>query len=94
LESTRQLVFHFLNEEVLVDVAGRCLKRHAGRGWEKTQDPLLELVTVIYLNHVKKLYPLGSDIVGVKDLKEAHFFQGPHELRTDPLLQRYGRCGL
>lgn len=91
LESARQLVFHFLNEDVLVDVAERCLKRGDGRGWERTQDPLLELVTLIYLNHVKKLYPLGSDIVGVKDLKEAHFFQGPHELQTDSLLQRYGK---
>ena len=91
LESDRQMAFHFLNEEVLVDVAERCLKRDDGRGWEKTQDPLLELVTVIYLNHVRKLYPLGSDIVGVKDLKEAHFFQGPHVLQTDPLLQRYGQ---
>ena len=91
LESARQLVYHFLNEDVLVDVTGRCLKRNDGRGWEKTHDPLLELVTVIYLNRVKKLYPLGSDIVGVKDLKEAHFFQGPHVLQTDPLLQRYGQ---
>ena len=33
---------------------------------------------------------MGKDIVGVKDLKEAHFFQGPHALRTDPLLKRYG----
>ncbi len=90
-ESDRQLVFQFLHEEVLVDVAGRCLKRDGGNGWEITPDPLLELVTVIYLNHVKKLYPLGADIVGVKDLKEAHFFQGPHVLQTDPLLQRYGQ---
>ena len=91
LQSTRQLVFIFKNESVLVDVIGRCLKRNDGRGWEKTHDPLLELVTVIYLNRVKKLYPLGSDIVGVKDLREAHFFQGPHVLQTDPLLQRYGQ---
>ena len=74
-----------------MDVASRCLKRDAGRGWQETQDPLLELVTVIYLNRVKKLYPLGAEIVGVKDLKEAHFFQGPHELQTDTLLQRYGQ---
>ena len=91
LESDRQLVFQFLHEEVLVDVAGRCLKRDDGNGWQITPDPLLELVTVIYLNHVKKLHPLGADIVGVKDLKEAHFFQGPHVLQTDPLLQRYGQ---
>jgi hypothetical protein len=29
--------------------------------------------------------------VGVKDLKEAHFFQGPHALLVDPLIKRYGR---
>jgi hypothetical protein len=56
-----------------------------------TQDPLLELVTVVYLNNVKMLYPLGKEIVGVKDLKEAHFFQGPHALQIEPLLKRYGR---
>ncbi len=89
--SERQLVFQFLNEEVRVDVAERCLKRDSGSAWEKTPDPLLELVTVVYLNNVKQLYPLGREIVGVKDLKEAHFFQGPHVLQTDPLLQRYGK---
>jgi len=48
------------------------------------------LVTVLYLIKVDDIYPVGKDIVGVKDLKEAHFFQGPHALRTDPLLKRYG----
>jgi hypothetical protein len=28
--------------------------------------------------------------VGVKDLKEAHYFKGRHELRLVPLLERYG----
>jgi hypothetical protein len=37
------------------------------------------------------LYPLEKEIVGVKDLKEAHFFQGPHALQTEPVLKRYGR---
>jgi len=86
-----QLTFHFLNEDVQVDIAARCLKRRQGREWESTSDPLLELVTVVYLNRVKMLYPLGKEIVGVKDLKEAHFFQGPHTLRLDPLIKRYGR---
>lgn len=89
--SGRQLVFHFLNEDVRIDVDARCLMRDTGRGWQRTQDPLLELVTVIYLNSVKELHPLGREIVGVKDLKEAHFFQGPHVLQTDPLLQRYAQ---
>jgi hypothetical protein len=91
LVSPHQMVFHFLNEDVLVDFNARCLKRDNGQGWESTPDPLLELVTVVYLNNVKMLYPLGKEIVGVKDLKEAHFFQGPHALQVDPLLKRYGR---
>jgi hypothetical protein len=33
---------------------------------------------------------MDKDIVGVKDLKGAHFFQGPHELKTEPLIRRYG----
>ena len=89
--SPDQMVFHFLNEEVLIDFSERCLKRDSGQGWETTPDPLLELVTVLYLNNVTMLYPLGKDIVGVKDLKEAHFFQGPHELKIQPLIERYGQ---
>ncbi len=29
-------------------------------------------------------------MVSVNDLKDAHFFQGPHELKTRPLLDRFG----
>jgi hypothetical protein len=90
LDSAQQMAFDFLNEEIRIDVAERCLKRHTDNGWEMTRDPLLELVTVAYLNQVETLNPLGREIVSVKDLKEGHFFQGPHELKTDPLLQRYG----
>jgi hypothetical protein len=89
--SAHQMVFHFLNEDVLVDFDARCLKRDKGQGLKSTQDPLLELVTVVYLNRVNMLHPLGKEIVGVKDLKEAHFFQGPHALLVDPLIKRYGR---
>jgi hypothetical protein len=89
--SSHQMVFAFLNEKVLVDLKERSLKRDRGRGWEKTSDPLLELLTLVYLNNVKILHPLGREIVSVKDLKEAHFFQGPHALQVDSLLQRYGQ---
>ena len=89
LSSSRAL-FRFLNEDVMVDIENRCLKRKVDDKWEISDDPLLELVTVLYLINVNDIYPVGRDIVGVKDLKEAHFFQGPHELRTDPLLKRYG----
>jgi hypothetical protein len=88
--SPQQLSFLFLNEEVLVDLSDRCLKRSGGSGWQKTDDPLLELATVLYLINVKEVYPLGKDIVGTKDLKEANFFQGPHALKVEALIKRYG----
>jgi len=89
-DSSGHLKFHFLNENILVDLNARCLKRMQDGQWSKTEDPLLELATVLYLLNVNGLYPMDRDIVGVKDLKEAHFFQGPHALRTEPLVRRYG----
>jgi hypothetical protein len=89
-DASGNLKFSFLNENILVDFNDRCLKRKADGDWLKTEDPLLELVTVLYLVNVNGLYPMDRDIVGVKDLKEAHFFQGPHVLRTEPLVRRYG----
>jgi hypothetical protein len=88
--SSHQVLFRFLNADVLVDTKNRCLKRRTDNIWEPSADPLLELVTVLYLLNVKDIYPVGRDIVGTKDLKEGHFFQGPHALRTEPLLRRYG----
>jgi len=85
-----RVLFRFLNEEVMVDVTGRCLRRLKSGRWKRTDDPLLELATVLYLINVKDVYPLGRDIVGPKDLKEGHFFQGPHELKIAPLLERFG----
>lgn len=86
-----RLMFKFLNRSVMVDPRDRCLKRPAGGLWERVDDPLLELVSVLYLNNVQDVYPLGRDIVGTKDLREGHFFQGPHELRIAPLVARYGK---
>jgi len=88
--SSGRVLFHFLREDVMVDIENCCLKRLVETGWEITDDPLLELATVMYLINVNDIHPIGRDIVGVKDLKEGHFFRGPHALKTDSLLKRYG----
>ena len=88
--SDRQVIFKFLNEEIMVDLEARCLKRKQGNTWIRTSDSLLELATVMYLINVDELVPVGREIVGITDLKEGHFFQGPHELKLDPLINRYG----
>ncbi len=84
------VIFRFLNEDILVDFQSRMLKRRNGMDWEQSQDPLLELVSLVYFGSAKSLLPLSQDIVSPNDLKEGHFFQGPHELKTAPLLERYG----
>ncbi|RTZ98343.1 MAG: hypothetical protein DSY90_04320 [Deltaproteobacteria bacterium] len=85
-----RLRFKFLNEIREVDFSNRCLLERSGHGWTVSDDPLLTLATVVYLNNVRMIYPVGRDIVGVKDLKEGHFFTGPHALRIDRLLTRFG----
>lgn len=83
------LVFPFLNNEIMVDMDNRCLKAASKEGWTRFDDPMLELMTLVYLNHATQT-PFTNSIVGAKDLKGAHFFQGPHELRVNRLIKRYG----
>ncbi len=56
---------------------------------EKIENPFLELIILVYLLNVSSDDP-SQDIISVRDLKNAHFFQGPHELQTAPLLNLYG----
>jgi hypothetical protein len=84
------LLFRFLREDVLVDMKKRCLKQPEGRSYKVIKRPLLELVILLYMINVKTLHPFGKDIVGPKDLKEGHFFRGPHGFRAGSLAERYG----
>lgn len=86
-----QFQFRFLSADVRIDLdTRRLLLPDAVGGWATCEDPLLALATVIYLKNVRQLYPLGQDIVSARELKEGHFFSGPHVFRTDPLLNRFG----
>ena len=81
--------FRYLSEDVRVDLTHRCLHRFRQGGWQRENDPLLTLATVVYLKNVDGIYPLGKEIVGIGDLKQGSFFTGPHELRTTALLDRF-----
>jgi len=83
------MILPFLQKVVLVDVAARCLREPGGGQWERVDHPLLELLTLVYLLNARAV-PTSGRMVSVKELKDAHFFQGPHELPTAPLLERYG----
>ncbi len=85
------LVFRFLGEARRVDLQAARLERLRRKVWEPAEDPLLEIVLRQYLCRVRESLPAGEPLVGVRDLREGHFFRGPHALDFGPLLARYGR---
>jgi hypothetical protein len=78
------------NEILWVDTLGRRLCRRKGGLWTEVVDPLRELVTLLYLMNVPQAQPGAREIIGVGDLKEAHYFRGPHAIDLKGLLERYG----
>lgn len=83
------LILPFLNKVLRVDIENRCLLHQTHTDWEQIDNPLLELISLAYLLGAGP-EPLWDEMISVKDLKNAHFFKGPHELKIRPLLDRYG----
>jgi hypothetical protein len=79
----------FLNRVLWVDVEHRCLRRRGESAWSHLDYPLLELVILVYLRHAGDA-DLAYDMISVNDLKDAHFFQGPHQLKTTPITELFG----
>ncbi len=83
------LILSVLGREILVDRDEACLKSRKAGSWEKVEEPLLELLILVYLLKAKP-DSLINELISVQELKDSHFFQGPHELRLGPLFTRYG----
>jgi len=86
----RGLLVPFFNRSILVDLENSALRERIEGRWQPVDYPLLELVMQVYLLNVTET-PLTGERVSVHDLKDAHFFQGPHTLKTAPLLEIFGR---
>jgi hypothetical protein len=80
----------FLKEYLLIDPVHRHIQRQVHGGWERMDHSLLELLC---LAHLLTAGPesLVHEIIGVNELKSAHFFRGPHELNVESLIERYGK---
>ncbi len=87
--SSGLIQLQFLKDQLIIDLEQRCIYRLQKAGREEATDPYLELICLVYLLNAKE-NGLKNEMVGVNDLKDAHFFRGPHALRTDPLVQRFG----
>lgn len=90
LDGPHGVVMQFLNEKMRVDAKEKCLQRRKGTQWEHWDHPYLQLMTLAYLLQVTHSRVKGR-MVGVMDLKDAHFFQGPHSIDTEPLVKRFGK---
>jgi hypothetical protein len=86
----RGFLLPFLGEHLVVDPKGRTISRQAENGWERIENSLLELVSLVYLLTAGPQAPTG-EMVSVQELRTAHFFTGPHAIRTRPLIDRFGQ---
>ena len=84
-----RLRFAFLNETIFVNLKDESLYRSIAAYQEKIENSLFELITLVYLLNASAVSQ-SQEMIGVKELKDAHFFQGPHTLDFSPLLTRYG----
>ena len=82
------LILRVLDEDIRISLAERCLQRKKISTWEKVDDPYLELITLVYLLNAKHS-GIQQEMVSAHDLKNAHFFQGPHALEASALLARF-----
>ena len=88
--SSEDIVLPILAREILVDKRNHALRRKNQSEWEPVSYPLLELLVLVYLLNAGPQL-LSRQLVSAKELKTAHFFQGPHELRAGGVLERFGR---
>ncbi|MDY6854096.1 MAG: DUF3786 domain-containing protein [Thermodesulfobacteriota bacterium] len=85
----RGIFLPFLKESLFLDIQKHCLIWQAQGQWKRIDNPLLELLSLVYLLKAG-CEPISQEIIGIQELKSAHFFRGPHELKTKPILARYG----
>lgn len=79
----------FLSDYLRVDTDEKAIFRMEGNEWERVHYPMLELIMLVYLLYSKD-EPLSHNLITVKEMKDGHFFQGPHELKIKPVLERFG----
>jgi hypothetical protein len=88
--SSEDIVLPILGREILVDRKNHSLRRKNQGEWEPVTHSLLELLVLVYLLQAGPQL-LSRELVSAKELKTAHFFQGPHELNVGGVLERFGR---
>ncbi len=83
------LSLQVLRDEIVVDIQKRKIREAGLNNTLIGDDPLRELLVLLYLLNAAP-HVIKHQMVSVKDLKGAHFFQGPHQLEIAPLITKFG----
>lgn len=79
----------FLNRQVIVDTANRCLRKPSEDTAQILDDPLLGLVVLVYLRNAVDVTP-ENRMAAAKELREGHFFTGIHGLDVAGVIEAFG----
>ncbi len=85
----RSFTFNHLNKKIVVDPCNRCLNIRDGESFFKIEDPLLELLTVLYLTTIEKFRLFRKELTTVSGLKQNMYFEGTYALKTDNVRERF-----
>jgi hypothetical protein len=89
MHSPEGVLLRYLNRELLIDIEDRRIRHMHHHHWHTLENPLLELILLVYLLGAARDTP-REDLISVNELKDALFFQGAHDLPTEPLCARFG----
>ncbi len=84
-----EIRFDFLNEKIVLDLNSRVVYKIVNALMEPVDNPLLDLICLTYFTKVDRLYPMGKDLIGSKDMKQALYFTGKNKLNKEPVLRRF-----
>ena len=89
MDGSKGFFLHFLNKDLLVDMEENTIWQMKGDRRKESNNRLLELIALVYLLNASEK-TISGELIGVRELKDAHFFQGPHAIDVSSLLKRYG----
>lgn len=89
LGGSRNIVIDFLGTEIRINPQEKQVFRRIEDDWIPVTGFLVQLLTTLYLMNAQESL-LTNDWIGVRQLQDAHFFQGPHALNLAPVVAQFG----
>ena len=87
----KTIIIKFLNENIYISLEQQMIYKKYGERIVEETNSLLEFCSVLYLAGIKKDFYMSGNLINYHGLSNAHFFRGPHEIRFDKLIMKYGK---